>query len=251
MLLTKMKPLLILAFCFLYFGPALHATELSDAQIAKEIVAKQNRPIIEEFLKYELREVNQEVTKPLLPNHKSLEFFIKQVEKGPLESLLFLESQVHKLQDAQRNIDKLPYSVAFFGNEKEKILKLKPTADKIVSYGIPLMKRDFYRVIIAAKKLAEKKYKHPVELIKDPSFRDAIYREIEPTAKGLDTEMGKLSEGEEICMKLGWVLESVTVTNIWLKVNDNKLPEQSDYMTFRKKRSEYFQQRLKRIYNHG
>ncbi len=49
-------------------------------------------------------------------------------------------------------------------------------------------------------------------------------------------------------MRLGFVLEQVTVTNLWLLVNDNKLPIEADYMVFRKKRSEYFEKRLKRIY---
>ena len=110
------------------------------------------------------------------------------------------------------------------------------------------MKRDFYRVIQAARYLADQKKKHPVELMRDPNFRDSIYRHCEPTARDLDNAMGKLSEGELICMRLGFVLEQVTVTNLWLRVNDNKLPNESEYMIFRKKRSEYFEKRLKRIY---
>ena len=222
--------------------------ELSDAAIAGEIVKDNNKAIIEAFLKYELTEVNQQVTQKLIEQRPSLIFFIKQAQRGPLKSLLFLEEQVHKLQDAQRNIDSFPYSIAFSSAEKKKILGLRPTADKIISYGIPLMKRDFYRVIVAAKHLADPKKKHPVELMPDPAFRDAIYRYCEPTARDLDNAIGKLSEGELICMRLGFVLEQVTVTNIWLRVNDNKLPDESDYMVFRKKRSEYFEKRLKRIY---
>ncbi|MGC8657981.1 MAG: hypothetical protein ACP5U1_02810 [Desulfomonilaceae bacterium] len=222
--------------------------ETSDAAIAREIVKENNKAIIEAFLRYELGEVNQNVTQKLLGQYPSLVFFIKQANRGPLNSLLFLEEQVHKLQDAQKNINSFPYSIAFSAGEKKKILSLRPAADRIISYGIPLMKRDFYRVIQAAKYLADQKKKHPVELMKDPSFRDAIYRQCEPTARDLDIAMGKLSEGELICMRLGFVLEQVTVTNLWLRVNDNKLPKESEYMIFRKKRSEYFEKRLKRIY---
>ncbi len=243
------KVYLIAIVCSL-LTPA-YGAQYSDSQIAKEIANSSNKVIIEEFLKQELHEVNNKVTKPLLPRHKSLEFFMKQADRGPLKNLLFLEEQVNKLRDAQKNIDSLPYSIAFSSGEKKKILSLRPVADKIVSYGIPLMKRDFLQVAHAAKKLADKRRKHPVELIKDPDFRDAIYKEIEPTAKGLDTAMGKLSEGEEICIRLGWVLEEVTVTRLWLAVNDNKLPDPEDYALFRKKRSAYFQDRLKRIYGNS
>jgi hypothetical protein len=228
-----------------------HAAEYTDAQIAKELAKDANKQIIDKFLRYELREVNDNVTKAMLPKHPSLEFFIKQADRGPIKNLFFLEDQVHKLQDAQKHIDSLPYSLAFFGDEKKKILELKPVADRIVSYGIPLMKRDFFKVIQAARYLADKKHKHPMELIPEASFRDDIYRHVEPTARGLDTEMGKLSEGEEICMKLGWVLEQVTVTKVWMALSDNKLPDPNDYFVFRKKRSEYFQKKLKRIYGNS
>ncbi len=224
------------------------ATKMSDSEIAKEVAKESNRAIIDEFLKYELREVNEFVTKPLLNQYPSLIFFIKQAERDPLNSLFFLEAQVHKLRDAQKNIDSLPYSIAFSSEEKKKILGLRPVADRIVSYGIPLMKRDFYRVAQAAKELAEKKRKNPMELIPDPKFRDAIYRQCEATAHNLDIAMGELSEGELICMRLGWTLDQVTITRLWLVINDNRLPNQDDYMVFRKKRSEYFQNRLKRIY---
>jgi hypothetical protein len=224
------------------------AKQLSDAEIAREIVAENNRVIIEEFLKYELRDVNEYAAKPLLKAHPSLIFFIKQADRGPLKNLLFLEEQTHKLQAAQKNIDSLPYSILFSASEKKKILGLRSTADKIISYGIPLMKRDFYKVIQAAHELADKKKKHPMELIPDPNFRDAIYRQAEATAESLDKEMGELSEGELICMRLGWTLEEVNLTRLWLTFNDNRLPEKNDYMAFRKKRSEYFQKRLKRIY---
>jgi hypothetical protein len=228
---------------------SLFGKELSDAEVSKELVKHNNKVIIEEFLKYELGDVNQHVTKPLLKDHQSLEFFLKQAERGPLNNLLFLETQVHKLREAQKNIDSLPYSIAFPSSaEKKKILGLRSVADRIVSYGIPLMKRDFLRVVEAAKQVADKKNKHPMELMRDPAFRDAVYRFCEPTAEGLDEEMGKLSEGELICMRLGWTLEEVTVTRLWLVWNDNWLPKQDDYMVFRKKRSEYFQKRLTRIY---
>jgi hypothetical protein len=224
------------------------AKQLSDAEIARAIVAENNRIIIEEFLKYELREVNEYAAKPLLKDHPSVEFFIKQADRGPLKNLLFLEDQTHKLQAAQKNIDSLPYSILFSASEKKKILGLRPTADKIVSYGIPLMKRDFYKVIQAAHELADKRKKHPMELIPDPKFRDAIYRQAELTAEDLDREMGELSEGELICIRLGWTLEQVNLTRLWLTFNDNRLPDKDDYMAFRKKRSEYFQKRLIRIY---
>ena len=69
---------------------SIFGKELSDAVVAKELVKQNNKVIIEEFLKYELGEVNQHVTRPLLKNHESLEFFIKQAERGPLNNLLFL-----------------------------------------------------------------------------------------------------------------------------------------------------------------
>jgi len=230
--------------------PALASTDgMSDAQIAQEIVKDTNKIIIDEFLKHELREVNVNVTRGMLAKHPSLEFFNKQAERSPLKSLLFLEEQVHKLQDAQKNIDSLPYSLAFSADEKKKILGLKPVADRIVSYGIPLMKRDFMKVILAAKELADKRHKHPMALIPDESFRDAIYRHVETSAAALDSEMGKLSEGELISMRLGWVLEQVRVTKLWLVINDNRLPNVDDYMVFRKKRSAYWEKRLNKVYS--
>lgn len=244
-----LKTAVVLFLLILTIPPCACAKSLSDAEIANELAKPNNKAIIEEFLKQELREVNEYATKPLLARHASLEFFIKQVDRGPFESLVFLEKQVHKLRDAQKNINSLPYSLAFSSDEKKRVLGLRSVADRIVSYGIPLMKRDFYRVVEAAKELADKKRKHPMELLRDPSFRDAIYRQVERTPGGLDTEMGKLSEGEEICIRLGWTLETVTVTRLWLVFSDNTLPKESDYMVFRKKRSEYFQKRLKRIYS--
>jgi hypothetical protein len=224
------------------------AKQLSDAEISRELAKEQNKIIIEEFLKQELREVNENATKPLLKDHPSLAFFLKQVDKGPFDSLLFLEQQVHKLREAQKNINSFPFSISFSSGEKKKILGLRATADRIVSYGIPLMKRDFFHVLQAAKELADKRRKHPMELLRDEAFRNEIYRRCEPTAAALDTEMGELSEGELICMRLGWTLEQVTITRLWLVFNDNSLPDQSDYMIYRKKRSEYWQKRLKKIY---
>ncbi|MFH1113096.1 MAG: hypothetical protein V1792_04175 [Pseudomonadota bacterium] len=221
---------------------------LSAEETTREIKKESNRVIIEAFLKYELSEVNKYVTQPLLNKHPSLVFFINQVERGPLDSLFFLEEWVHKLQDAQRKIDSLPYSITFSAEEKKKILGLRKVTDKIISYGIPLMKRDFYRVIVAARKLADEKRKHPVELIPNIEFRNAIYRHVESTANALDDEMGKLSEGELICIRLGWVLDQVTITRLWLLVNDNRLPKPQDYMVYRKQRSVYFSKRLKEIY---
>jgi len=230
-------------------GPASAQTKrLTDAEVAQEILKPKNKAVVEEFLKWELREVNDKVTKYLLNDYPSLIFFVKQVDRGPLKSLFFLEEWVHRLKDAQENIDSFPYSTIFSSGEKKKILGLSKTTREIISYGIPLIKRDFVRVAHAAEFLANKQGKHPMELIPNPAFRDAVYRHCEPTPAGLDKEMGELSEGELICMRLGWVLEQVTVTSVWLTVTDNTLPTERDYMFFRKKRSAYFEQRLQRIY---
>lgn len=237
--------------CSLLFVFPMSVMGLSDAEVSREIRKESNRAIIDAFLKYELSDVNKHVTQSLMSKHPSLVFFFNQVDRGPLNSLFFLEEWVHKLQDAQRNIDSFPYSVTFSAEEKKKILGLRKVTDKIISYGIPLMKRDFYKVILAARKLADEKRKHPMELIPKAEFRKAIYRDAEPTAMSLDDEMGKLSEGELICMRLGWVLDQVTVTRLWLLVNDNRLPSPDDYMAYRKKRSIYFSKRLKEIYGEG
>lgn len=220
----------------------------SDSEVSRELEKEQNQAIVESFLKYELSEVNKYATKPLLSTRPSLEFFMKQAQRKPLESLFFLEQQVHRLRDAQKKIDSLPYSLAFSSAEKKKILGLKPVADRIVSYGIPLMKRDFHLVLQAIKELADKRRKHPMELIPDPAFRDEVYRRCTPDPKRLDREMGELSYGEKVCIHLGWVLEQVTITRLWLVFNDNKLPRPEDYKVFRKKRSEYWKRRLARIY---
>lgn len=222
--------------------------EPSDAVVAREIMKDSNRVIIEAFLKAELGEVNQHAVYPILNQHPSLEFFIKQVDRGPLDSLIFLETWVNRLAAAQKDIDNILMQAVFSADERQKLMELKPTTSKIISFGIPLMKRDFYRVAQAAKQLADEKRKHPVQLIADPAFRDAIYRHCEPTPQGLDNALGELSEGELICMRLGWVLETITATRLWLTVNDNNLPEENDYMAYRKKRSAWFEKRLKRIY---
>ena len=106
----------------LIVGAPVSAAEkqLSDAEIAKELSKENNKIIIEEFLKYELREVNEYATKPLLNNHRSLEFFIKQAERGPVNNLLFLETQVHKLREAQKNINSLPVLHKLFISGKEE-----------------------------------------------------------------------------------------------------------------------------------
>lgn len=219
-----------------------------DAEVDRAIREANNQAIVSEFLKYELAQVDREVTRPLLQSHPSLIFFLKQNERGVLKSLFFLEEQVHKLQDVQRNIDRLPYSIAFSSEEKKKILGLRASADKIVSYGIPLIKWDFYRVVLAAKELADEQRKHPIELLPKVEFRNAVYRKCDADPKSLDRDMGELSEGELICMRLGWVLEQVTVTKLWLVINDNSLPRPEDYMAYRKKRSEYWKKRLAAIY---
>ncbi len=231
-------------------GVSVAATKTpSDKEIDRAIKNQHNAAIIDRFLKFEMAEVDQYATKPLLQRHPTLIFFIKQNERGILKSLFFLEQQVHRLQDAQRNINRLPYSIAFSSSEKTKILGLRPTADRIISYGIPLIKRDFYRVLVAAREEADKRGKHPIELMASEEFRNAVYRRAEPDAAKLDAEMGELSEGELFCMQLGWVLETVTVTRLWLVFNDNKLPAQNDFMEYRKKRSEYWKKRLTRIYS--
>ena len=111
----------LLIYGFITATPdSVFGKELSDAEVAKELVKQNNKVIIEAFLKYELGEVNQYVTKPLLKNHKSLEFFIKQAERGPLNNLLFLETQVHKLRDAQREhqFSSIFHKLLFSGKEK-------------------------------------------------------------------------------------------------------------------------------------
>jgi hypothetical protein len=222
-------------------GPSMETIE-------RELTNEENKLIIETFLKEELSEVNEYAAKPLLREHPSLKFFIKQAQSGPFQSLLFLESQVDKLKDAQENIDSLPYVLTFSASEKKKIMGLRDTTKKIISYGIPLMKRDFYVVLQAAKKLAARQKVDVLAAVKDSRYRDEIYRMVAPTPEILSREMGELSHGEKLCIKLGWTLEQVTVTRLWLMINNNELPTPEDYEAFRKKRSEYFQGRLKRIY---
>jgi hypothetical protein len=220
----------------------------TDEDISRALKNPENREIIEGFLKAELSEVNEYAAKPLLGKHPSLKFFIKQAQSGPLKSLLFLEEQVDKLKDAQENINSLPYVITFTPSEKKKILGLREETEEIISYGIPKMKRDFYTVLQAAKKLSARQKVSPLDAVGDHRYRDEMYRMAAPTPEILSAEMGKLSHGEKVCIRLGWVLEQVTVTKLWLMVNDNRLPTPEDYAAFRKKRSEYFQRRLKRIY---
>lgn len=250
MSLAYRKNCMAALFCvvLLAFPLAAGAKRPPDAEVNRAIQDPNNQAIISEFLKFELAQVDKEVTQPLLKGHPSLIFFVKQNERGVLKSLFFLEEQVHRLREAQRNIDSLPYSIAFSSEEKKKILGLKPTADKIVSYGIPLIKWDFLRVVHAAKELADEKRKHPVELMSNTEFRNAVYRRCDTNPRSLDHDMGELSEGELICMRLGWVLEQVTVTKLWLVFNDNTLPRPDDYTAYRKKRSEYWKKRLASIY---
>ncbi len=222
--------------------------KLTDAQITRELNKEDNKAIIDQFLKHELSDVNNYAVKPLLKERPSLDFYLKQAERSPLSALSFLENQVHALRKAQANIGSLPYVLAFTPSEKETILGLKKTADRIVSYGIPLMKRDFYAVVQAAKELAKKNGKNPTTLIPDPAFRDSVYRSCAKTPEVLDKEMGELSTGEATSMRLGWTLEQVTLTKLWMVFNDNRLPRPEDYQVFRKKRSEYWQKRLARIY---
>ncbi len=242
------RRLIVACLMALLFPAFTTGKSLSDAEIDRQIKNEDNRAVIDTFLKHELNEVNEYAAKPLLKQHPSLVFFINQAQRGPLKNLFFLEQQVHELRKAQQNIDSLPYNLAFSSKEKKKILALRPTADKIVSYGIPLMKRDFYRVVVAARDLAAKRKRPVHELLSDPAFRDEIYRHAEPNRERLDNEMGELSDGEKICMELGWVLEQVTLTKWWLIFNDNQLPRRDDYLAFRKKRSEYWQKRLARVY---
>ena len=241
----------VLHICFglmFLFGLVATANAQTDAEIAQEITKEQNSRIIDLFLKYELKEVNQYAVLPLLNAHPSLDFFIKQADRSPLNALFFLEEQVHKLRQAQENINSMPYLIAFTPSEKKIILSLKKVAIRIESYGIPLMKRDFYKVLIAIKTLAKKKGHNPMTLIPNPEFRDEVYRYAAPSKTVLDKAMGELSYGESLSMHLGWNLERVTLTRLWMIFNDNKLPKPDDYKIFRKKRSEYWNKRLARIY---
>jgi hypothetical protein len=229
-----------------------HSEELTDKQIAEVIAQKHNKGIIEAFLRQELQEVNRYATRPLLKKYPSLEFFVKQANREPFQSLLFLEEQVYKLRDVQQNIDSVVYKLAFSEREKQIILGLEPTAKKIISYGIPLMKRNFYRVVRAVTRLSRKGGNASLdELIARPGFRDAVYRAAEPDPRKLDQVMGEMSQGELICIRLGWELEKVTVTRLWLAFNDSSLPKPEAYYAYRKKRSEYWEKRLRRIYGNA
>lgn len=227
------------------------AERLSDAQVDRVIKEPNNRAIIEEFLTQELRHVNEYAAKPLLKRYPSLIFFINQAERGPIKNLIFLEDQVHKLRDAQARIDSVPYVLVFAPAEKKIILSLKESADDIVLRGIPLIKRDFYRVLVAARELADEKRKHPLELMPDPAFRNVVYRRAQPVPKKLDEELAELSKGELRSFRLGWDLERVTLTRLWLVINDNQLPRPEAYAAFRKRRSEYWKKRMSEIYGIG
>jgi hypothetical protein len=242
--------LLVVALCGIFgvCSSAAISKPLSDAEIDRLVKEPANRKIIEEFLKYELGEVNNYAVRPLLQQHPSLIFFINQAERGPVKNLLFLEDQVNKLREAQKDINAFPYSVVFSSDEKKIILSLKASADEIVLKGIPLFKRDLYRVLVAAKELADQKGKTPIELMPDSSYRNGIFRRCEPVPKRLDEDMGELSQGELLCFRLGWELEKVTLTRLWLVLNDNQLPRPDDYVAYRTKRSEYWQKRMAGIY---
>ena len=70
----------ITAFGLLTLPGAVFAAEkqLSDAEISRELTKEPNKIIVEEFLKQELKQVNDNVTKYLVKDHPSLEFFYKQ-----------------------------------------------------------------------------------------------------------------------------------------------------------------------------
>ena len=85
-------------------------------------------------------------------------------------------------------------------------------------------------------------------LLPDPTFRDRVYKYCAPSKTSLDNEMGELSQGELISIQLGWTMERITLTRLWMIFNDNKLPRPDDYKAFRKKRSEYWMRRSARIF---
>ena len=113
----------------------------------------------------------------------------------PIVAVLFDERSARKPAEAQARIDSVPYVLVFTPAEKKIILSLRESADDIVFRGIPLIKRDFYRVLTAARQVADEKRKHPLELMPDPAFRNTVYRRAEPVPKKLDEEMAKLSKG--------------------------------------------------------
>jgi hypothetical protein len=229
-------------------APQVNAKPLTNDEIDRIVKEPENQRIIEEFLKLELGEMNEYAVKPLLSQRPSLVFFINQAERGPLKNLIFLEDQIHRLREAQRDINAFPYSVAFSEGEKKIVLSLKDWADEIVLIGIPRFKTDLHKILNAAKELASKKRKNPLQALRDLEFRNAVYRRCEPMPKELDAEMGRMSEGEWLCFRLGWELEKVTVTRWWLTFYDNHLPRPGDYEAFRKRRSEYWSKRLAVIY---
>jgi hypothetical protein len=241
-------PVLAVAVVLLVLPSWARAKQYSDAQISQFIKDPRNGVLIGEFLKYELRLVNEYATKPLLKRFPSLEFFINQAERGPLKNLFFLEAQVIKLRDVQKNINSPLYSLVFSDSEKKKIMSLVPAADEIVLYGIPKFKRDLFKLCVAIRRVAAIKGKDPRALLPNREFRDAVYRKAEPVPKKLDDELGELSHGEQVCFRVGWVLEGVRLTRLWLIFNDNWLPRPEAYKAFRVKRTEYWDKRMPEIY---
>ncbi len=221
---------------------------LTDEEISRELITSNNKIIIAAFLYHELKHLNQHVTKPLLSKHPSLTFFMKHGERDALENLLFLEEQVKLLRETQKHINSLPYSIAFSAGEKKTILGVRDYTDRVVSYGMPIMKRDLHRMLEAVKTLAKKAKKQALELIPRVEFRNEVYRFCEPTPEGLVDRLGCLSRGEQTCMRMGWVLQNVTVVKVWNAVQGWTLPTPNDYQAYRAKRSEYFERRLKQIY---
>jgi hypothetical protein len=247
---TIVLPCVILGFVLAFSCAVVsaNAKALSNDEIDRIVKEPANQEIIEAFLRLELGEMNEYAVKPLLAGRPSLVFFINQAQRGPLKNLIFLEDQIDRLRDAQRDINAFPYSVAFSEGEKKIVLSLKDWADEIVLIGIPRFKMDLHKILSAAKELANRKGKRPMELLPDVEFRNAVYRRCEPMPKELDEEMGRMSQGEWLCFRLGWELEKVTVARWWLTFHDNHLPKPNDYEVFRKKRSEYWSKRQAAIY---
>lgn len=79
MRLGKYSTLILLAILGAFmidhcFPRLARCAEPTNAAVAREIVQEGNRAIIEAFLKYELEEVNRNVTDKLLDRHPSLVF---------------------------------------------------------------------------------------------------------------------------------------------------------------------------------
>lgn len=241
--------LLYVALVCLHGAGHVDAKGLSNEQIDRIVKEPEKQRIIEAFLKLELADVNEYAVKPLLPSRPSLIFFINQAQKGPFKSLIFLEDQILRLREAQRDVNAFPYSVAFSEDEKKIVLSLKDWADEIVVIGLPRFKLDLYKILSAINELAAAKRRNPLDLLPDTGFRNAVYKRCEPMPKELDEEMGRMSQGEWLCFRLGWKLENVTVIRWWLTFYDNVLPRPNDYEAYRKKRSEYWTKRLAAIYD--